>query len=100
MAAGTPAPPTPFAYLGKRLGIDGAGGRRTEGGHPGRAGALLQRPCRDVVVVAFAAVIGHTFSIFLKGRGGKGVATGAGAAIAMIPLPMACLIGLFHRASR
>ena len=41
------------------------------------------------------AVIGHTFSIFLRGRGGKGVATGAGAAFAMIPVPMACLMVLF-----
>lgn len=47
------------------------------------------------VLVALAAVLGHTFSIFLKGRGGKGVATGAGAACAMIPIPMACLMGLF-----
>jgi acyl phosphate:glycerol-3-phosphate acyltransferase len=47
------------------------------------------------VLVAIAAVVGHTFSIFLRGRGGKGVATGAGAAIAMIPVPMACLVGFF-----
>ena len=45
--------------------------------------------------MAFVCVVGHTFSIFLEGGGGKGVATGAGAAFAMIPIPMVCLIGLF-----
>jgi glycerol-3-phosphate acyltransferase PlsY len=47
------------------------------------------------VLVAFACVIGHDFSIFLRGRGGKGVATGAGAAIGMMPIPMALLVALF-----
>jgi len=32
------------------------------------------------------AVIGHTFSIFLKFRGGKGVATGLGAILGLAPL--------------
>jgi len=36
--------------------------------------------------VAGAAVIGHMFSIFLGLRGGKGVATGFGALLAMWPL--------------
>lgn len=47
------------------------------------------------VLVAFACVIGHNYSIFLRGRGGKGVATGAGAAIGMMPIPMAVLIAIF-----
>jgi acyl phosphate:glycerol-3-phosphate acyltransferase len=48
-----------------------------------------------VVFVALACVLGHNYSAFLRGRGGKGVATGAGVAIAMMPLPMAALIGVF-----
>jgi glycerol-3-phosphate acyltransferase PlsY len=47
------------------------------------------------VLVAFASVLGHDFSIFLRGRGGKGVATGAGAAIGMMPIPMSFLFVLF-----
>ena len=47
------------------------------------------------VFVAFACVAGHNYSLFLRGRGGKGVATGAGAAIGMMPIPMAVLIGLY-----
>jgi glycerol-3-phosphate acyltransferase PlsY len=39
-----------------------------------------------------AAVLGQVFSIFLRGRGGKGVATSLGAGLALAPLPaLACL---------
>lgn len=38
------------------------------------------------LAVAAAAVLGHMFSIFLGFRGGKGVATGFGAMVAMWPL--------------
>lgn len=47
------------------------------------------------VFVALVCIAGHNYSIFLRGRGGKGVATGAGAAIAMMPIPMAFVVGLF-----
>jgi glycerol-3-phosphate acyltransferase PlsY len=33
------------------------------------------------------AVIGHTFSVFLKFRGGKGIATGLGMAVGLMPIP-------------
>ena len=39
-----------------------------------------------VIFIAAAPVVGHMYSVFLKGRGGKGVATGAGVVIALIPL--------------
>ncbi len=38
------------------------------------------------MAVAAAAVVGHMFSIFLRFGGGKGVATGFGAILAMYPL--------------
>ncbi len=47
------------------------------------------------VIVALACIAGHNYSIFLRGQGGKGVATGAGAAIAMMPIPMAFVVVLF-----
>ena len=34
---------------------------------------------------AFAAIIGHVFTIWLRFRGGKGVATGCGAYLALSP---------------
>ncbi|MEO1238008.1 MAG: glycerol-3-phosphate acyltransferase, partial [Planctomycetota bacterium] len=38
------------------------------------------------VLVAVAAVCGHVFSPWLKFRGGKGVATGLGAALGLFPV--------------
>jgi glycerol-3-phosphate acyltransferase PlsY len=37
-------------------------------------------------LVAFAALAGHTWPVFLRFKGGKGVATGAGTVIALAPL--------------
>jgi glycerol-3-phosphate acyltransferase PlsY len=39
------------------------------------------------------AALGQVFSVFLKGRGGKGVATSLGAGLALAPLPaLACVV--------
>jgi len=40
-----------------------------------------------IAVCAAMAIIGHTFSVFLKFRGGKGIATGLGAALGLMPIP-------------
>ena len=41
------------------------------------------------------AVLGQAFSIFLRGRGGKGVATSLGAGMALAPLPTSACLGVF-----
>jgi acyl phosphate:glycerol-3-phosphate acyltransferase len=43
-------------------------------------------PLLVTVSLALAPVLGHLFSPFLRFRGGKGVATGAGAMTALVPL--------------
>src|SRR5438477_7669626 len=37
------------------------------------------------LLVGFAAVVGHMFSIFLRFKGGKGVATSAGVMLGLVP---------------
>ncbi len=46
-------------------------------------------------LVGFAAVLGQAFSIFLHGRGGKGVATSLGAGLALAPLATLSCLGVF-----
>ena len=38
------------------------------------------------VSTALAAILGHNYSVFLRGKGGKGIATSAGALVALMPL--------------
>jgi acyl phosphate:glycerol-3-phosphate acyltransferase len=46
-----------------------------------------------LAAVGFAALLGHSFSVFLGGKGGKSVATALGAALAIAPLPaLGCLV--------
>ncbi len=47
------------------------------------------------VLMGVAAVLGHTFSPFLKFKGGKGVATGLGALVGSAPLVGAYVFGVF-----
>lgn len=44
---------------------------------------------------AFFAVIGHIFSVWLRGKGGKGVATALGVFLALAPLPAVWALGVF-----
>ncbi len=41
------------------------------------------------IALGVAAIIGHVFSVFVRFRGGKGVATAAGAVLGLAPLPVA-----------
>ena len=43
-------------------------------------------------LAGICAVLGHDFSVFLRGRGGKGVATGLGVAAAIAPLAAALAV--------
>jgi glycerol-3-phosphate acyltransferase PlsY len=48
-----------------------------------------------VAAVAFAAVIGHCWPVFLRFKGGKAVATGAGTTIGLAPLIGLCLFAFW-----
>jgi glycerol-3-phosphate acyltransferase PlsY len=48
-----------------------------------------------VALAGLAAIVGHMFTVFLRGRGGKGVATSLGVALAISPLGALCGFGLY-----
>jgi glycerol-3-phosphate acyltransferase PlsY len=62
---------------------------------PVTLGQHLGLPPRDVALAGLAAIVGHMFTIFLRGRGGKGVATSLGVAVALSPPAAFCGLGLY-----
>jgi glycerol-3-phosphate acyltransferase PlsY len=48
-----------------------------------------------LTVAAFFAVLGHLFPVWLKFRGGKGVATGFGSFVLIAPKSILCMVGIF-----
>ena len=86
-----------FRTLGVRLGVAVLLSDLLKGVVPVVIARLVLHGQHPVVIVlvAFACIIGHNYSIFLRGKGGKGVATGAGAALALMPIPMAIVVGIF-----
>jgi len=83
-----------FRVLGARLGIAVLVGDILKGVVPVVIAKEISTPL-VTVLVALACVLGHNYSVFLRGKGGKGVATGAGVALGMMPLPMAILVAVF-----
>jgi len=61
------------------------------------ARALFGGPHQQLIMTtaAFFAVLGHLFPIWLKFRGGKGVATSLGAFVLLTPKSILCLLVLF-----
>ena len=64
----------------------------------GLAAVLIARAITDdpwPAVAAGAAMAGHVFPVWLRFKGGKGVAVGGGAVIGLMPLAAAILLGLW-----
>lgn len=64
------------------------------GRHLGRH-FLPQLSPEAVALAGLAAIVGHMFTVFLRGRGGKGVATSLGVALAISPPAALCGFGLY-----
>ncbi len=108
--------PTGFLW-GKARGIDirtvGSGNigatnvMRALGKGPGMAVLVIDalkgfwpvffaRPDTTLQIVCCLAVIaGHNWTCWLKFKGGKGIATSAGALLAMLPAPLACALAVW-----
>ena len=50
---------------------------------------------RGVAAIGLAAIVGHMVTVFLRGRGGKGVATSLGVAFALSPLAALAALALY-----
>jgi glycerol-3-phosphate acyltransferase PlsY len=88
--------------LGWRIAIAVAALDLLKGFTPVLIARLLGAPAWTVGVMAVAATVGHCWSPWMKMRGGKGMATGGGASIAMLPwlltmLPLMIIIVLITR---
>jgi glycerol-3-phosphate acyltransferase PlsY len=59
------------------------------------AGHLTEHDPGWMGAAAVIAIVGHVFPIWLKGRGGKGVATGFGAFLVVSPLAMVCVLAVW-----
>jgi len=77
-----------FRVLGKKAGVVVLVCDMLKGFIPAFIAAYFLRETNPwlVIVIAAAPVVGHMYSVFLKGSGGKGVATGAGVVLALVPL--------------
>ena len=73
-----------FRVLGSRAGTLVLLGDMAKGFIPGYIAAHYF-PTLFALIVALAALLGHMYSVFLRGGGGKGVATGAGIVLALVP---------------
>ena len=88
-----------FRVLGKRAGTLVLIGDMAKGFIPVFVAVRLAAhgvfPAWYPLIVALAALLGHMFSIFLRGGGGKGVATGAGIVLALVPLVFIAALCVF-----
>ncbi|HEX72993.1 MAG TPA: glycerol-3-phosphate 1-O-acyltransferase [Candidatus Hydrogenedentes bacterium] len=73
--------------LGKRLGAVALAGDMAKGLLPVLLSPIFSPWPHLPLACGLAAIIGHSFSVFLKFRGGKGVATSTGVFLALAPIP-------------
>jgi glycerol-3-phosphate acyltransferase PlsY len=57
--------------------------------------AAMHVTVATVALAGFAAIVGHMFTIFLRGQGGKGVATSLGVAIGLSPPVAMVSLGIY-----
>ena len=81
-----------FRVLGKKAGVVVMIADVLKGCIPALIAVSLFGPWPGIIIAA-APEVGHMYSIFLKGSGGKGVATGAGIVLALVPaIFLICLL--------
>lgn len=84
-----------YRTVGRKVGIITLIGDCLKGLLPVVLVKLSALPPEVAAWVGLAAFCGHVFSVFLKFRGGKGVATALGVFLALAPLAVAIAVALF-----
>ena len=59
-------------------------------------GATVELSTSAAIVAGIAAVMGHNFTFWLKGKGGKGIATSTGALLAVAPVAVAVALVVWY----
>jgi glycerol-3-phosphate acyltransferase PlsY len=81
--------------LGRRWAVAVLFADAAKGFLPVWLGRRLGLPARYVALAGLGAIVGHMFTVFLRGRGGKGVATSLGVSLAIFPLAGLCGLALY-----
>lgn len=84
-----------YRTLGRRVGIITLIGDCLKGMLPVFVGQWLGFSPEQVILIGVAAFCGHVFSLFLKFKGGKGVATALGVFLALAPSAVAGALAVF-----
>jgi len=84
-----------YRVLGLKLGVLTLFGDVLKGVLPVMAARTLLAHDAGIAWVAFFTFCGHLFPVFLKFRGGKGVATALGVFLVIAPAMVACAAALF-----
>ena len=80
---------------GKKAGILTLVGDIGKGWFVAWVGTVLLHQESAILFVAMASIVGHLYSIFLKFKGGKGVATAMGAVLGVAPWIGLALLGIW-----
>lgn len=84
-----------YRTLGRKVGVLTLVGDCLKGLLPVVAAHLLTLPDGYVALIGLAAFLGHIFPIFLRFKGGKGVATALGVFLGVSPLAVGVALLLF-----
>jgi glycerol-3-phosphate acyltransferase PlsY len=84
-----------YRTVGRWVGVMTLVGDSLKGAIPVLLARQYLSPPELAAWVGLAAFCGHVFSLFLRFRGGKGVATALGVFLVLSPLAVACALALF-----
>ncbi|BCS55140.1 glycerol-3-phosphate 1-O-acyltransferase PlsY [Geobacter sp. SVR] len=84
-----------YRTVGRKVGVMTLIGDCLKGLIPVLAARQFGLSAEQVAWVGLAAFCGHVFSVFLRFKGGKGVATALGVFLGLAPLAVAIALGVF-----